>query len=81
MDSAGPSPNITMTAGSKSCHSFTAASPSAKVQAQEGVFLAHIYKQSWSLSHPEPLQLSHPAFTSGFHFHHHNTWSGQTLRA
>lgn len=81
MDSAGLSPYINTTAESKSSHCFTAVSPCAKVRAQEGIFHVQIYNQSWSLSHPEPLQLSHPVFTSVFHFHHHNTWSGQILCA
>lgn len=80
MDLSGLSPYIIYTtAGSKSYHCFTDVSPCAKVQGQEGTFHVQIYNQSCSLSHPEPLQLSHPVFTSAFHFHHHNTWSGQTL--
>lgn len=70
-------PRVITTAGSESCH-CTAASPSAKLWAQEGIFLVYIYEQSWSPSRPEPQQLSHPAVTSGFRFPYQNTWSGQT---
>lgn len=46
MGSSGLAPYITTTAGKKSYCYFTAVSPCAKVQAQEGIFHVQIYNQS-----------------------------------